>query len=85
MTDGLTFWWSVATTDYYFGYEANCRKVTWADVSDLSGRYLDRLELRDRGQDARRRLRRRSARERAREGPRLREDRADNAFWWQQR
>jgi len=36
----LTFWWSVATTDYFFGYEGNCRKVSWADISSLIDRYL---------------------------------------------
>jgi zinc protease len=40
VTDSLTFWWSVATTDYFFGYEDNCRKVSWADISSLIGRYL---------------------------------------------
>jgi zinc protease len=40
VTSSLTFWWSVATTDYFFGYEDNCRKVSWADVSSLVNRYL---------------------------------------------
>lgn len=40
VTDTLTFWWSVATTDYFFGYEAACKSVTWADISDLIRRYI---------------------------------------------
>jgi zinc protease len=40
VTSSLTFWWSVASTDYFFGYEGNCRKVGWADVSSLVKRYL---------------------------------------------
>jgi len=40
VTDTLTFWWSVATTDYFFGYEDNCGKVSFGDISDLIGRYL---------------------------------------------
>lgn len=40
MTGTLTFWWSVATTDYFFGYEENCAKVSFADISDLIRRYL---------------------------------------------
>jgi zinc protease len=40
VTDSLSFWWSVATTDYFFGYAENCAKVTWADISRLVRRYL---------------------------------------------
>lgn len=40
VTGTLTFWWAVATTDYFFSYEQNCNKVSWADVSDLIKRYL---------------------------------------------
>lgn len=40
VSDTLAFWWSIATTDYYFGYEKSCRSVTWADVADLAKRYL---------------------------------------------
>jgi zinc protease len=40
VTSSVTFWWSVATTDYFFGYEDNCRKVSWADISDLIKHYL---------------------------------------------
>ncbi len=83
VTDGLTFWWSVATADYFFGYEANCRKVTWVDVSDLIGRYLSdspsAVEVRMRA-DAYAADPRASEREKAlgysEVGP-------DNAFWWQ--
>ncbi|GAB6276541.1 MAG: hypothetical protein SAMD01599839_10810 [Rectinema sp.] len=40
MTDTLTFWWSTAGTDYFFNYEANCKKVTWDDISALIRKYL---------------------------------------------
>ena len=40
VTQSLAFWWSVATTDYFYGYEGNCRKVGWADISSLIGAYL---------------------------------------------
>jgi zinc protease len=40
VTSTLTFWWSVASTDYFFGYEDNCRKVSWSDISGLVRRYL---------------------------------------------
>jgi hypothetical protein len=40
VTDTLTFWWSTAGTDYFFDYEANCRKVTWEDISSLIRKYL---------------------------------------------
>lgn len=40
LTGTLTFWWSVATTDYFFGYEKNCSAVTFSDISDLIRRYL---------------------------------------------
>jgi zinc protease len=40
VTDTLTFWWSTAGTDYFFNYEANCRKVTWDDISALIRKYL---------------------------------------------
>jgi zinc protease len=40
VTGILTFWWSVASTDYFFDYEKNCRKVGWADISDLIKRYF---------------------------------------------
>lgn len=40
VTDALTFWWSVATTDYFFGYENNCRTVSYADIADLIRRYI---------------------------------------------
>ncbi len=83
VTDSLTFWWSVATTDYFFGYEANCRKVSWADISDLIGRYLgsapSAAEVRIRS-DAYaadpKAVDREKALGYAEIGP-------DNAFWWQ--
>jgi zinc protease len=40
LTGTLTFWWSVATTDYFYGYEDECRKVSYADIADLIRRYL---------------------------------------------
>jgi zinc protease len=40
VTDTLTFWWSTAGTDYFFNYEANCKKVTWDDISALIRKYL---------------------------------------------
>jgi len=40
VTSTLTFWWAVATTDYFFGYEANCEKVSFADIKSLIGNYL---------------------------------------------
>jgi zinc protease len=85
VTSGLSFWWSVATTDYFFGYEGNCRKVSWAEISSLVERYLldapsaclvrIRADAYAAGPDS-------AAREKAlgyvEIGP-------DNAFWWQQR
>jgi len=83
VTDSLTFWWSVATTDYFFGYEDNCRKVSWADISDLINRYLigpaSAVEVRIRT-DAYATDPTAAEREKAlgysEIGP-------DNAFWWQ--
>jgi zinc protease len=83
VTSSLTFWWSVATTDYFFGYEANCRKVNWADISSLIGRYLSSapsaIEVRIRS-DAYAAQVGAAEREKAlgytHIGP-------DNAFWWQ--
>jgi zinc protease len=83
VTESLTFWWSVATTDYFFGYEDNCRKVSWADISDLIGRYLanspSAAELRIRS-DAYTADPTAAEREKTlgytEIGP-------DNAFWWQ--
>ena len=40
VTGTLTFWWAVASADYFFGYEDNCDKVTFDDIKDLIGRYL---------------------------------------------
>lgn len=31
----LNFWWTTATTDYFFNYEKNCRAVTFEDISQL--------------------------------------------------
>jgi zinc protease len=83
VTESLTFWWSVATTDYFFGYEGNCRKVTWNDISDLIDRYLSSapsaIEVRMRS-DAYAADPTAAEREKAlgytEIGP-------DNAYWWQ--
>jgi zinc protease len=40
VTGTLTFWWAVATTDYFFGYEKNCKLVSFADIKGLIGDYL---------------------------------------------
>ncbi|HEY9053333.1 MAG TPA: pitrilysin family protein [Rectinemataceae bacterium] len=40
VADTLSFWWSIATADYFFSYESQCRKVSWADISDLLIRYI---------------------------------------------
>lgn len=40
VTDTLTFWWATAGTEYFFNYEANCRKVTWDDIAALIRKYL---------------------------------------------
>jgi zinc protease len=83
VTGSLTFWWSVATTDYFFGYEDNCHKVSWADISDLIGRYLAdapsaslvRMKAEDYGADP-------AAADREK-ALGYAEVGADNAFWWQ--
>ncbi len=38
--DTLSFWWSTASTDYYFGYIDNLRQVTREDVSNFIKTYL---------------------------------------------
>ena len=40
VTGTLSFWWSVATTDYFFGYEEACGRVSFKDISGLIDRYL---------------------------------------------
>jgi zinc protease len=40
VTETLTFWWSTATAQYFFGYEENCRQVSWTDISRLLSDYL---------------------------------------------
>jgi zinc protease len=83
VTQSLTFWWSVATTEYFYGYEDNCRKVGWADVSSLIRRYLMgapsaaavRIRADAYASDP-------SAAERER-ALGYAEVGADNAFWWQ--
>ena len=33
--NNLNFWWATATTDYFFGYEKNCRAVSFDDIAKL--------------------------------------------------
>ncbi|MBN1519376.1 MAG: insulinase family protein [Spirochaetales bacterium] len=36
----LSFWWSVASTDYFFGYVTNMKKVERADIAAFLNRYV---------------------------------------------
>jgi zinc protease len=83
-TGTLVFWWSVATTDYYFGYEENCSKVSYRDISDLIRSYL---------LDARAATAIRILSDAYASDPKAAEREAaleyesvgaDNAFWWQE-
>ncbi len=38
--DTISFWWTVATTDYFFNYEDNCRKVTVSNIQNLIKKYI---------------------------------------------
>ncbi|HPC38686.1 MAG TPA: hypothetical protein PLF21_05180, partial [Exilispira sp.] len=38
--DTISFWWSTATTDYFFSYEENCKKVTIQDIQKLINKYI---------------------------------------------
>ena len=73
----------MATTDYFFGYQDNCGKVAWADITDVIERYLahstSAVELRMRS-DAYFLDPAAAQREKALGYSRLG---ADNAFWWQ--
>jgi len=40
LTSTLTFWWAAVSTDYFFGYDANCAKVGFEDVKGLLDTYL---------------------------------------------
>jgi zinc protease len=40
VTRTLTFWWAVASTDYFFGYEENCGKVSFDDIKGLINKYI---------------------------------------------
>ena len=83
VTGTLVFWWAVATTDYFFGYEANCNKVSFADISTLINGYIatspcaTSLRLKSDFYDAEPNM------------PKLVKERGytvvgpDNAFWWQ--
>lgn len=85
VTDTLTFWWSTATADYFFGYEENCGKVEWADISSLLRRYILGQES-----AALVRIRTSTAGTDFRMAAKIEElgyekAGADNAFWWQRR
>jgi zinc protease len=81
VTGVLTFWWSVASTDYYFDYEKNCRNVSWADISALIGRYFGGAAS---ASEVRLRADAYSPAAAARaEALGYAEVGADNAFWWQ--
>jgi len=80
----LTFWWSVAGTDYFFGYEDNIRRVAWTDISGLITKYLtsaapSAIEIRLRS-DAYGADPRAKEREKALGYSVLG---SENAFWWQ--
>ncbi len=36
----LSFWWSVASTDYYFGYVPNMKKVTQKEIAAFLTKYV---------------------------------------------
>ncbi len=36
----ISFWWTTATTDYFFNYEDNCKKVTVNDIQTLIKKYI---------------------------------------------
>jgi len=38
--DTISFWWSTATTDYFFGYEDNCKKVKIEDIQSWIKKYI---------------------------------------------
>jgi zinc protease len=83
VTGVLTFWWSVASTDYYFDYEKNCRKVSWTDISDLIRRYFGDASA---ASEVRLKAEAYAAAPAAAERARAlgyEEVGADNAFWWQ--
>jgi zinc protease len=40
VTGTLVFWWAVASSDYFFGYEGNCDKVSFQDIGDLLRKYI---------------------------------------------
>ncbi len=83
VTGTLTFWWAAVSTDYFFGYEANCNKVGFAEIKDLLSRYLigatDAIGLRMK-EDAF--LSEPGMAEKAKSLG-YTEVTADNAFWWQ--
>ncbi len=54
----LVFWWSVASSDYFYNYENNCSKVSFGDISALIDRYIlgkaSEIGVRVNAQDAKR-------------------------------
>lgn len=82
VTNTLVFWWSVASADYFFGYEENCSKVTFADIKALLGKYLTRspsaIAVRVSAKDAKKDAA--MADRRAALGFEAVDP--DNAFWW---
>ena len=89
VTDTLTFWWSTATAEYFFAYEANCRQVSWADITGLLSNYLLGGDVKPAPAAATLvRLRSSTAGSDLKMADRIKElgymkATADNAFWWQ--
>ena len=83
VTSTLAFWWAVADPGRILGYEANYRRIGWADVAGVAKRYLEGAPsatlLRIREDAYRSDVR--SAQDEAELG--YAELRKDNAFWWQ--
>ncbi len=81
ITDVLSFWWAVAGTDYFLGYESNCLKVKEDQLVRFLKRYLaDRPEAVAIRVDSAWL----AANETAKPGQGAYEKvGADNAFWWQ--
>ncbi|HUX38418.1 MAG TPA: pitrilysin family protein [Rectinemataceae bacterium] len=79
----LVFWWSVASSDYFFNYEENCQKVGFDDISALISKYIlgkpSVLGLRVNARDA---TKDKTMNERIREFGYQTITPAD-AFWWQ--
>lgn len=89
VTDTLTFWWSTATADYFFGYEKNCSKVSWDDIRALVQHYITGSEVAPAPEIATMlRIRTSTFGSDSRMAAKMQEYgfekvNADNAFWWQ--